>query len=1062
MADPIAGQGIQRQGSLRSVASNTSIGSGVSLTRRARTRARSKTLTGGGSSVRSDKLPKSPTSELPYLEKVNVQQPLEATSFSTTDPLTVSTQPLHSPHRTETMVVQPGDDGHSPVVETYSGDLQSYSVSGSKVSRQTSGLQIHPTVFQPQPPPSAFSRDPSLTRINMAGANVRDSMSTQQSGVSSSIYPPSSSTTSESPSSPRSMAEQIDTYDVSSYDPDLGDVQEYDGDDVAYRLRLLVNNKYFLPPAHSKPSPSDFAPTGLVAPKKPARSTTPTFMDLFRGKAKSKPTTPTGTQGFDPNMPALRTAADSITASFVLRPQPRSSSQFPRHAPLPGDRSGRVVVVREKMHDIAVAAKQAEQDMKARGIRLDSVSQLGPSDSYHDVIDPTDAVDLPPPSSTYPFAVQASALHGLGVQDSVGAALLAERLPPPGSPGMSDAEDDWRKALLHQAVHHSLDSTSPDVSSFSMLDSSTPLHSPKPNHAGATSRATNTKRLLEQRILTNPILSDVSPPQRSRKRSTHSQSSLSRSKELSANRLSPLDTSRPSSYLPLRADTPIGPLTPLTPPPRKYLVNPLYSLSQTDLPRPDPPRQSLSVAHPPPPSLRKTMSSPMLSDSYESDTRHAMLTPPPLPRSSLSVQSSSHDLSGSGSFETSRSHPLSPDLVSSASRYSEDDLLYDEEDAPRASIALSAVNDGRPSFSEYSQPSPTASVFRDHLYQGSHRSITPSHLQHSRRSIEQESVRDSPVPRYSAMSPPPRISSSLAHFALSPPPRSSSFHYKAMTSRMSNTPPISEPDHSSSNQPLTDDTTLLIIAPEPTTPPFPIAERRGIPSRHHLSVDIPPTDIPVAIHSAPGPSSPTSFFDSIQTQPNAMDDLDSSSGESDDEDGCSQTPSPFIDTRTRAISQVPPVTIQRPTLMRFGNHSSPYVGRATENRRPSLGFGDDESRKPVGNIPLRAPFFTERSGKSDQGHGPPVSTYDFYKYTQQHRPASSGEPSTVTTVTGKRRSATIGPVAEWRNHQKAQESLRRLDGMLLQHMETEKDTIKRIATSVRSNIATQKSGHLYS
>jgi hypothetical protein len=35
---------------------------------------------------------------------------------------------------------------------------------------------------------------------------------------------------------------------------------------------------------------------------------------------------------------------------------------------------------------------------------------------------------------------------------------------------------------------------------------------------------------------------------------------------------------------------------------------------------------------------------------------------------------------------------------------------------------------------------------------------------------------------------------------------------------------------------------------------------------------------------------------------------------------------------------------------------------------------------------------------------------------------------------------------------KVQESQRRLEGMLIQHMEAEKDTIKRIATTARSHI----------
>jgi hypothetical protein len=136
MANPLPGQGTQRQGSLRSVASNSSIASGTSLTRRARTRARSKTLT-GGSSARSDKL-QSPISELPYLDKVNVQEPLEQSSPS---PLGAPPRPPRSPHRTETMGGQiatmqaSGDDSHSPATELYVEDPQSYPMPNGRLVR---------------------------------------------------------------------------------------------------------------------------------------------------------------------------------------------------------------------------------------------------------------------------------------------------------------------------------------------------------------------------------------------------------------------------------------------------------------------------------------------------------------------------------------------------------------------------------------------------------------------------------------------------------------------------------------------------------------------------------------------------------------------------------------------------------------------------------------------------------------------------------------------------------------------------------------------------------------
>ena len=65
----------QRPGSVRSVASNSSIGSCASLSRRPRTRTRSRTVT--GSSSRSDP-PQTPTeSILPYLNDSTVHNTLE-------------------------------------------------------------------------------------------------------------------------------------------------------------------------------------------------------------------------------------------------------------------------------------------------------------------------------------------------------------------------------------------------------------------------------------------------------------------------------------------------------------------------------------------------------------------------------------------------------------------------------------------------------------------------------------------------------------------------------------------------------------------------------------------------------------------------------------------------------------------------------------------------------------------------------------------------------------------------------------------------------------------------
>jgi hypothetical protein len=66
-------------------------------------------------------------------------------------------------------------------------------------------------------------------------------------------------------------------------------------------------------------------------------------------------------------------------------------------------------------------------------------------------------------------------------------------------------------------------------------------------------------------------------------------------------------------------------------------------------------------------------------------------------------------------------------------------------------------------------------------------------------------------------------------------------------------------------------------------------------------------------------------------------------------------------------------------------------------------------------------------------------------------PAAVAEPSVHVP---RRPHTSEQSVRDWQSSQKAQESLRRLDGMLIQHMETEKDTIRRIATTLQSNART--------
>lgn len=69
---------LDRPHSIRSVASNSSIASGVSLTRRSRTRTRSKTVTGSVATP-SEELPSNPITHLSLVDRNSPQEP-DATS----------------------------------------------------------------------------------------------------------------------------------------------------------------------------------------------------------------------------------------------------------------------------------------------------------------------------------------------------------------------------------------------------------------------------------------------------------------------------------------------------------------------------------------------------------------------------------------------------------------------------------------------------------------------------------------------------------------------------------------------------------------------------------------------------------------------------------------------------------------------------------------------------------------------------------------------------------------------------------------------------------------------
>lgn len=1051
-------------------------------------------------------------------------------------------------------------------------------------------------------------------------SHFRDSMISNSTATSSSIYPNSTSTSS------RSAAESLfppslgDYEDASSFTPRIagqdmekGDM-EFDIDDVQYRLKLLVKNSYFLPPAHSKPTPVSLAPP----PAANANKATPTgFLGLFGlGKSKSKPATPVTASPPVEAGPILRTTSDNTTASGRVPVRPHQSHPFSApHAR--NNPASRVVVLREKMEDLEEAAKQAEKDIKSKvdSRKANAQTATQRQDDYYidptSMIDPTDAVDLPPPSESYPFAVQASMAHGLGIKDSLGAAVLADRLPP--SPGMwstsSGPEDGWRKALLHEAVSHSLHNTSDssfvsasppekmeELPSFRSEDLDERIASGGEGPEGEDRPVSSTPK--RQVALGRPI---VDPDQLHHLNGSSDESVLQTSPTKSMRTLplavlptgGGLSPTRPwisTLEEPQRAETPAM-AHGLAPPPRRF-----SSLSQGDHPYSrlifkdadasnTTAEQSNSMQ-----LLRRVASDGALPDHEE---RAALvMTPPPATVSrtvSTSASASVLLTSTSGtmpsftfsSTQASVSHPID------GPSYSEDESAYNtpsgdiDEPPPRPSISLSVQSVERPSLnvSEFDgNPSPTVSAFQDAVF-GSCRTPSPlfrrSHASLADRPLTSSSLASSQPPsatlpspseptfRTTAMSPPPRASSSLGPTVLPPPPRSPGKPvYRPSTSGSSRSGlSLSSNDKSHSSTPLPSLTSNPQQNPEAgslietassylASPSSPnsysnsdpssarhqyspsLAERRGHPTSSLSLLHIPSVAYPHAIHSAPAPSSPADFFDRIQTQPNAMDDLetsdDGSSSSSDDdmEDDASSNhkygkplppeqrtilmdpqsqampmprapppqsqpqpqPQSRLSTSTASSSRLPPAraydrpraissTSQRTPIMRLGNHSTPQLSPSPglDKTFPSFDLAFDP-HKPVGNIAERKSYFASK--KKDgvkSSHFLPIGGEQLYRrpsINSNKSPTSSrfnmagpigsnsnfskAGPSTSSSVTktaGARRPATADAVAGKQTQTPAfrRESIQRFDGMLLQHMAAERDTLKRITTNFSQN-----------
>ena len=835
---------------------------------------------------------------------------------------------------------------------------------------------------------------------------------------------------------------------------------DFDADDVSYRLQLLVKNNYYLPPAHKKPFVPDVPVTPETGKKSLSKGSAPAFLDLFKmGKSRSKTTSPTAAKfpkGAQAPGPILRTTSDSSTVS-VYKQQPSTLRSLPASplivsVPKP---TGRVVVVRERMENVASAAKQAEKELKFRESEWKRhTSELaGNKHVSADVVDPTDAVDIPPPmSGGYPFAPQASALNALGIEASIGAAVLAERLPPANewSWTMDAEEESWRKELLQQAVSHSLNSSiivtpssSPAVGS-SMLHSSSSISS---RSSVSTSSTLRRKRQLGQRIIPHIPDDEVdrlavqSPQLHSQTREDVSRLSTSTDPINSAGQY----------ILPGRVETPIPPPQPLAPPPRKN-YNP--SISHISLSESEGHRNESLISPRLPWTIRKVVSDPALSNTSDNhflglSNRPDILTPPP---SHTSRMMSIHQLGGylspGNQEDAASSQYYSDDQHDGTVFHSALEEQHSDPERPCTPLSISMKSDSRAS-SEYSQPIPG---LRDTMISPENDSIV--YRQYHRAGIDSITRASSTFGDY--VSPPPRTSSTFSHHALTPAPRSRAIHgySKIQSTPLGRTSASQDSMSSRGNHSIGTDALHGIgdIPEHDSTIPENMQSANAIQSSL-----LPPENI----HNTREPPSPISFFDEIEMQ-------NGSSGHSDilnrnifrrhpdlpQEDDASDRDNPaiFVDP-TSEISDSSVGRQSASALMRLGNRSNPYILATKTSHADSIPVSFDvlDRRRAIMNT--AGPSRSEN--RSPGGIVGDISTVTHTHAISKHQHFSSSfdELSELqggplqSVVRPQTASSEKAPKQGSSNVESVNDS-QRLDGLLLEHIEKEKDTLRRITSTL--------------
>jgi hypothetical protein len=873
---------------------------------------------------------------------------------------------------------------------------------------------------------------------------VRDSVATWETSSSSSIYP--KSLTSAEKSSFIDLGES----DLSGSYPTTA--EQFNADDVSYRLKLLVNNNYYLPPAHNKPVVSSLSPP---TPAKPVKPTSPRFFEFFK-KSKTTPSTPqTEVPVINIGGPLLRTTADTSSLGLGL---PLSHGLIPPVGS-PGrtsaERVPAVMVVRERLPNLDSAVIDAQ-----RGLRAPNVTRLrAKSDTARPLavdVDPTDAVDSP---SSF------AGLHaGLGAFEAPDASQLAEHIPPPQSPSVpSSTPEPWRRALLQQVVTHSLTSTPTGTPDHSRLG--TPVSSSR-------SKSHDIPRPMPRKQVQPPLVVNkalpggriIDPKLFDREASPTSVSTGRRPRTAPNSKPHPkirkeMHLTLPFHPLPDRPETP-SVLVPLTPAPRKsphkqgtfqWNSAPVEVSSF---------QRKISASPQSQGGMRRSMSSPMLHDSYE---RSASLSAvrPTSPSSARLPHAEKLALLAE-EVTTGVMPPISAPPDSKTSEHAHAQHSFSSQPSPASKhefgLLPESASSHRVSF-DARCPSP----FAQRSF-GMAAADRVSRISHGSGSVS-GSVRQQPLSPRSVvlspegeLSPAPRQPSPISSIVLAPPPRGRRDAPVASPRDPSASPrPPSTPDTASSHSVAPARTSLpRIQIPSPSTPTF------GMYSMHPQKPEARSATYPDSGARARSPSvrsaatdamSAISFFDTFQDQHRILDVDMESSDEEDDYDGLASI---HTSSRARSGSQARS-TGSCPSPSRPSRTYYPLASLAGQSTSSLHSTRSTFRNVGIENSPARGTFFTDRKREGSST----LQLYKFGRGSQSSLAVSTaslgvGRASADDMITSPITPTSRSPIEiesegdEEASPAAASEEVQKLDGLLLQHMEAERKQIRRITKDRRS------------